>query len=120
MKRSLKLLLYAAAAIAAAGIIYLAVRSAPIGVEIGLVQSGPMQVVVEEQGETRSHDRFVVAAPVAGRLLRILSHDGDSVAANDIVATLAPIPLSTRERDELNARVASAAAAQHSAEAQLN
>src|SRR5512138_1624084 len=105
MKKPLKLLLYAATALVFAGVIYLAFRPASISVETGSVQSGPMQVTVEDQGETRSHDRFVVAAPVSGRLLRVLNHEGDAVAVNDVVATLAPTPLSARERDELNARV---------------
>lgn len=120
MKKPLRLVSYAGAALLFAGIIYLAFRPASIAVETGTVQSGPMQVTVDEQGETRSHDRFVVAAPVSGRLLRVLHHDGDSVAQNEIVAALAPTPLSARERDEVHARVAAAAAAQRSAEAELN
>ncbi len=120
MKRSLKVSVYVAAGLILAAVVYLAFRPAPIAVEIGTVENGPMQVTVEEQGETRSHDRFVVAAPVNGRLLRILSHDGDPVAENEVVATLAPTPLTARERNELNARVAAAAAAQRSAEAELS
>ncbi|HEU4624341.1 MAG TPA: efflux RND transporter periplasmic adaptor subunit [Steroidobacteraceae bacterium] len=120
MKKPVKLVSYAGPALVLAGIIFLAFRPAPIAVELGVVRVGPLQVTVEEQGETRSHDRFVVAAPVNGRLLRILHHDGDAVSEGEVVATLAPTPLSARERDELNARVAAAAAAQRSAEAELN
>jgi HlyD family secretion protein len=120
MKKSPKLILYVVAALVLAGVIYIAFRPGSIAVEVGTLVSGPMQVIVEEQGETRSHDRFVVAAPVSGRLLRVLSHDGDTVAANEVVATLAPAPLTARERDELNARVSAAAAAQRGAEAELN
>ena len=93
MKKSLKLLAYAVVILVLAGVIYVAFRPAPIAVEIGTIQAGPMQVTVDEQGETRSHDRFVVAAPVSGRLLRVLHHDGDAVSRNDVVATLAPTPL---------------------------
>ena len=80
---------------------------------------GPLQVTEEDQAETRSHDRYVVAAPVAGRLLRVLLRDGDTVATGQAVAKLAPVPLSTRERDEATARVDAAAGAERSAQAQL-
>ena len=120
MKMPLKTVVYGVAAAVLAGVVFMAWRPESIAVETGPVLVGPMQVTVEEQGETRSHDRFVVAAPVNGRLLRVLHHDGDAVGVNDVVATIAPVPLSARERDELNAHVAAAAAAQRSAEAQLN
>jgi HlyD family secretion protein len=100
--------------------LFLAFRPAPIVVETAVVETGPMQVIVEELGETRSHDRFVVAAPVTGRLLRVLHHDGDAVKQNEIVAALAPVPLSAREVDELNARVSAASAARRTSEAELS
>ncbi len=111
---------YAAVALALAGIFYWTLRPEPIAVETGPVELGPLDVGVEEQGETRSHDRFVVAAPVSGRLLRTLHHDGDAVRKDEIVATLAPIPLSAREREELSARVAAATATERSAQSQLS
>lgn len=119
MKLPLKVAVYAAAAAILAGVVFMAFRPAAIAVETGSAVLGSMQVTVDEQGETRSHDRFVVAAPVNGRLLRVLRHDGDAVSANEVVATIAPMPLSARERDELRARVAAAAATERSAQAQL-
>ncbi len=112
--------IYAAAGIVVLGLLIVALRPAPIRVETALVQTGPLEVTTEELGETRTHDRFVVAAPVSGRLLRVLLRDGDTVTENQAVATLAPLPLSAVERDELTARVASAEAIQRSAEAQLS
>lgn len=109
-------------AISAAGLVALsalALRPRPIVVELGTAQFGPLQVTEEDQAETRSHDRYVVAAPVAGRLLRVLLRDGDTVATAQAIATLAPVPLSTRERDEATARVDAAAGAERSALAQL-
>ena len=38
---------------------------------------GPMQVTIDEEGETRVRERFVVSAPVAGRLQRIELEPGD-------------------------------------------
>ena len=109
-------------AVGAAGLIALsaiALRPRPVVVEIATVHFGPMQVTEEDQAETRSHDRYVVAAPVAGRLLRVLLRDGDTVATGQAVATLAPVPLSARERDEATARVDAAEGAKRGAQAQL-
>jgi HlyD family secretion protein len=89
---------------------------APLDVDAAQVQAGPMQVTVDDLGETRSHDRFVLVAPVAGRLARISLHDGDAVTENQLVARIAPLPLSTRELNEITARVASAEAVQREAE----
>jgi HlyD family secretion protein len=67
---------YAAAGVILLGGVALALRPAPIPVETARVSRGPLQVTTEELGETRAHDRFVVAAPIAGHLLRMLLRDG--------------------------------------------
>ncbi len=85
-------------------------RPAPLAADLVQVGTGPLELSINDQGETRSHDRFVLAAPVAGRLQRIGLHDGDTVSANQVVARIAAVPLSARERDELAARVAAAEA----------
>ncbi len=113
-----KLLLGAAIA-AAAGLLYLAVRPSPIVVEVGRASSGPMQVTLSAQGETRSHDYYVITAPAAGRLLRITLHAGDKVQVNQVVAQLAPAPLNSRERDEQLSRVSASEALANAAEQQV-
>jgi HlyD family secretion protein len=120
MKKGIGKWVYAAAGVVLLGAVAQALRPAPIPVETARVSRGPLQVTTEELGETRAHDRFVVAAPIAGHLLRVLLRDGDSVADGQAVATMAPLPLSARELDELNARIAAAEAVQRSAEAQLS
>lgn len=77
----------------------------PIPVEVTKVRIGPLQVTVDEDGETRAHDRFIVSAPVAGRLARIELHEGDPIARDQAVAELWPLPLSGREREEQLARI---------------
>ena len=89
---------------------------APLAVDAVTVQTGHMQVTVDDLGETRSHERFVLFAPVAGRLERIALHDGDAVQDKQLLARIAPLPLSERERKELTARVASAQAVEREAE----
>lgn len=116
MKLSARKTIYWLAAFAALALAGLLFRPAPLRVDIGHVEKGSMQVTVDEQGETRSHDRFVVTAPVAGRLTRIELHDGDAVQENQVVAQIAPLPLSVRERSEQLARVAAAQSQQREAE----
>ena len=78
-----------------------------------------MRVTVDEDGETRAHDRFVVAAPIPGRLLRVDLDEGDSVRENQIVARIEPLPLNQQQREEVLGRVGSAEAAKRQAEARV-
>lgn len=94
----------------------LLLRPEPLAVEGVKLSSGRMQVTVEDIGETRSHDRFVLSAPVAGRMERISLHEGDAVQAKQLLARIAPVPLSERERTEILARIAAAQAAQRAVE----
>lgn len=71
---------------------------------------GPVQVAIEEDGETRAVDRYGVAAPVAGRLLRVVLREGDAVKAGQVVAEIAPLPLSEADRDLLEAKLEAAKA----------
>lgn len=84
-------------------------------VDTAQVQLGAMQVTVDDLGETRSRERLQISAPVSGRLQRIELLDGDTVTENQLLAQIAPLPLSVREIDELSARVAAAEALQREA-----
>ncbi len=119
MRSRAKALMILAAGLIGALLLDFALRPAPVRVELGPVVAGPMQVAIEEQGETRSRDRYVVATPVAGRLLRIRLREGDPVGADEVVATLAPLPIAPRERDELIARVDAADSALRARRAEL-
>jgi HlyD family secretion protein len=114
-----KPIMLAAGALALAGALGAVLWPAPLEVDGATVQAGPMEVTVDDQGETRTHDRFVVSAPVAGRLARIVLHDGDAVAEHQLLARIAPLPLSVRESDEIHARIAAAEALQREAEQRL-
>lgn len=108
--------LYAALAlVAAAALAAWAFRPQPFEVEAATVARGPMRVTLDEDGETRVRDRYVVSAPVAGRILRVDLEPGDRVVENaTVVATLRPATsglLDVRTRSELQARVAAAQAA---------
>src|SRR5262249_29573143 len=74
----------------------------------------PLQVTVSHEGQTRVHDRYLVSAPVAGRVQRIELRPGDAVVGGQTaVATFmpaAPPLLDIRTRAESTARVRGAEA----------
>ena len=75
-----------------------AFRPPPLPVDMGTVTTGPLQVTVDAEGQTRVTDRYVVSAPVDGRLQRIDLEAGDAVEANAVVAQLDPLPLDSKVR----------------------
>jgi HlyD family secretion protein len=101
------------------GLLVWAFRPKPIKVETGRVTRGTLRVTVNEEAETRVHDRFDIATPVTGRLRRIELHPADPVEAGQIVARVEPLPLDPRERSELLARLEQARANQREADAQV-
>jgi hypothetical protein len=48
------------------GCLVVAFRPTAVPVETASVTRGPLQEVIEEEGKTRMHDHFVVAATVSG------------------------------------------------------
>ncbi|ESA34188.1 rnd family efflux transporter mfp subunit [Leptolyngbya sp. Heron Island J] len=89
---------YGLAGTSLAVLVGLAFRPAPIPVDIGTVTTAPLQVTIDAEGETRVEDRYVVSAPVDGRLQRIDLEAGDMVEANGMVAQIDPLPLDSRVR----------------------
>ena len=82
----------------------------PVRTELSHVTEGPLQVTVNNQGQVRVHDKYIVAAPVAAELLRVDLHDGDPVKRGQVVATLNPLPMDARQRQEALARLDAAKA----------
>lgn len=60
----------------------------PTVVETGVVARMPLTVHVSEEGKTRIRNRYVVAAPVAGRMRRVPLKPGDAVEAGKTVLTV--------------------------------
>ena len=89
---------YGLAGTGLAVLVGLAFRPAPIPVDIGMVTTAPLQVTIDAEGQTRVEDRYVVSAPVDGRLQRINLEAGDTVEANGVVAQIDPLPLDSRVR----------------------
>ncbi len=103
--------------------LFIAFRPQPIAVDLTKVQRGPLIVTVEEEGETRVRDVYVLSAPVTGHMLRINAEVGDDViAAQTIVAQIKPIDpefLDIRSEEEARAAVQAAEASLTVAQAQL-
>src|SRR5512134_3310008 len=62
----------------------------PIEVDTAVVTRSHMQVTIDEDGVTRVRDRFVITAPVSGRLQRIELEPGERVSRGTVVISLAP------------------------------
>ncbi|OYW75218.1 MAG: hypothetical protein B7Z37_14175 [Verrucomicrobia bacterium 12-59-8] len=85
-----------------------------VEVETGVVNQGPLTVYVSEEGKTRIRNRYIVAAPVAGSMQRVVLKPGDAVKAGETVLTrieptLSPL-LDARARSQAQARVDAATA----------
>jgi HlyD family secretion protein len=105
-----------------AAVLFWAFRPAPVPADFAAVQRGSLQVTVEDEGRTRVRDRYVVSAPVPGRMSRIELEPGDPViAGKTVLARFSPSDpalLDVRTRAELEARARAAEAAVGSARAE--
>jgi HlyD family secretion protein len=91
----------------------------PVPVQTAEVSRGPLQVIVEEEGETRVADRYVVTSPVAAFVRRIQLEPGDAVSAGDVIVRFEPPREAIhdpRTQSEVVSRVAAARAAFQQAE----
>ncbi len=106
-----------------AGLVY-AFRPQAVPVDLVLVERGPMIETVDEEGETRVRDVFVLSAPIGGRLRRIELDVGDQVISDQtVVAQIEPADpdfLDVRSESEAQAAVQAAGSAQELARAELD
>jgi len=98
-------------------------RPQPVPVDLITVERGAMRVSVDEDGETRIRDVFVVATPVAGVKQRIPHKVGDPVTANEtVIASVVPTDpafLDTRSERQAQATLKAAEAALEFARADI-
>ena len=107
----------AGALAAVAVLVWAAYRPRPLDVDTAVVAQGRFEQVIEEDGQLRLQQRYLVAAPTAAQLQRPTLKVGDVVKAGDVVAVLAPAApgmIDTRTRGVLQERVGSADAARTS------
>jgi HlyD family secretion protein len=101
------------AVIAVLTVLVMAFMPQPGLVEISTVTRGSFQQTIDEDGKTRVRERYVVAAPLAGRLQRIELKAGDAVEKGTLLALIMPsMPalLDVRTERELEERLGAAEA----------
>ncbi len=86
----------------------------PVEVDLTEVERGTLRVTVDEDGKTRIREKYVVSAPLSGRILRINMDPGDEVVAGKTLLTMIeprdPELLDTRAVAQAEARVKAAEA----------
>ena len=89
--------------------IFFSVRTPPIEVDTAEAIEAPLLVTIDDDGETRVRDMFVVAAPINGHLLRVDLEAGDQVVAGQtVVARMMPAQpdfQNPRSEAEIQARI---------------
>lgn len=89
--------------------IFFSVRTPPIEVDTAEAIEAPLLVTIDDEGETRVRDMFVVAAPINGHLLRVDLEAGDQVVAGQtVVARMMPAQpdfQNPRSEAEIQARI---------------
>lgn len=110
-------------AIALVGFLAWAFRPIPVPADFAPVSRGALMVTIDDEGETRVRDIYIVSAPVAGRIERIELEVGDPVFAGQTVLARFqpqdPALLDVRSQSEAEAGVRLAEAEQDRAAAQL-
>lgn len=100
---------------ALAGLLAWGFAPIPVEVETATVACGDLTVTVEHEGRARVRERYVVSAPLAGRLGRIGLRPGDPVSPGGAplawIEPADPALLDARERAMAEARVSAARAA---------
>ena len=100
-------------------LVVMLMRPDPVAVQLATATTGPLQVIVEDEGETRVVDRYVVTAPVMAYAQRVRLEVGDIVEAGQPLVRLEPpraAMLDTRSQTEATARVSAAQASLRQAE----
>ena len=108
----------AAAAVGVAAVAFL-MRPKAVAVDSAIVARGALESTVDADGRTRVRERFVVVAPVAGRVERIRHAEGAMVRSGDVVARIASLPLDSGAAVQARARVDAAEALALEASAQV-
>lgn len=116
LKKRLPLMI---AGLAVFAVIVVALWPTGVPVDVAAAERGSLRVTVDEDGKTRIRERYIVSAPLSGRLVRIGLRAGDEVRAGQtILATIEPKDpdlLDVSARTVAEARVKAAEAAKRRA-----
>lgn len=106
MRPGLKRTLWIGSVAGFGAILVLLLRPGAIRVETDVAKVAALQETVDEQGQTRVRDRYVLVAPVAGAVSRLTFQEGDPVARDQVLATVSAAPLDAAARQQALAKVA--------------
>jgi HlyD family secretion protein len=118
--KNVRRLIVGAAVLVLSGAAIAALRSGPLEVDTARIVRGQLMTTIDEEGRARIRNRYVIGAPVNGRLARITLREGDSVKVGALVAELAPAPLDARGRDEAHAHLEAALDLERTARAEVD
>jgi HlyD family secretion protein len=119
MRRVLNWLVVLLLAGASFTFVILAFRPEPIAVESAQVACGALQVSVDVEGRTRIRDRFVISAPISGRISRMTLREGDPITPTTSIVQITPVPLDVRTQNASRAAIESAEAQRLAANSNL-
>lgn len=108
MRQSARLGLRIALAGGVVALAWLGMRPRPVEVDAATVVRGPFELTVEEDGETRIRDPYLISAPLSGRLERVELEPGDLISEGQVIASIDPGEpglLDARTEAESEARV---------------
>lgn len=81
----------------------------PVPIDTAPVRRGVVEITVDDDGETRVRERYMVLSPLTGKLQRIALHAGDAVTRADselaVIEPTDPSLLDARAKTEAEARV---------------
>ena len=96
----IRLLIWSAIVLAVVALLGFLFRPVPEAVDLVTVERGDLRVTIDDEGQTRVRDVFVLSAPVSGNARRIVYKAGDEVIRNETVIT----EIEPRDADFLNPR----------------
>jgi HlyD family secretion protein len=77
--------------LAGAALLAWAFAPRPLEVQTAVAAQGRFEAAIEDDARTRLRERYVVSAPLAGRLQRLALHEGDRVEAGAVLAAVEPV-----------------------------
>ena len=103
--------------------VFFALRTPPLDVDVAEAVEAPLLVTIDDEGETRVRDIYVVAAPISGELQRVDLEAGDPVVAGQtVVARIMPAQpdfLNSRNEAEVRAQIKALEASVQSSAARI-
>ncbi|MDF1849712.1 MAG: HlyD family efflux transporter periplasmic adaptor subunit [Verrucomicrobiales bacterium] len=95
-------------------LVWLGFRPKAVEVDLAEITRGLLEVTVDEDGETRIREPYLISAPLGGRLIRVELEPGDIISEGQVLAAIDPGEpglLDARSRAEAEARLKAAEAA---------